>query len=448
MGISTSISSMTAPKKSLRGGVLMLGLSLVFLSLRHDMKYTRSIVTTTGELDNTDAITVLQEAQRQTRIKFINRLDTRVMADDRTKLDVNTVKFVKNTMHYLLEQVEEETGSEAKISVELLKDTLYDVMEQIEMEAIAATGTLNSTNTIQGAPSFVASDSVRPRDHNIVTGTSVAASDFHPDGPKIAIYMTTHVSEEHLEYLAKCWPAAMARLDILKNADLIVYTSSRNHDHIFHNLGFQNVTIYRYDEAIGPINAGVPTNMTPTEEFAQKQKGALTAMVDPWLANPSAPEASWVIANTSWFDAYDWVIRLNPDVMIRDDQWLLQQMRNTSIQGIFVKWYNKHRGIFLHTDFQHFDHMLLISKHLSKSICYKPSFKIIGLKSTSRQDFGACLTHKYLKWHFFPRSKSHVVTLGLGVFQVMNPLSFMSMISSSIVPITLMHMIKGNVFIN
>jgi hypothetical protein len=48
-----------------------------------------------------------------------------------------------------------------------------------------------------------------------------------------------------------------------------------------------------------------------------------------------------------WFDEYDWVIRLNPDVLILDDKWLLEIMRNSSIDGIFQDC----TVCLLHTDF-------------------------------------------------------------------------------------------------
>ena len=56
-----------------------------------------------------------------------------------------------------------------------------------------------------------------------------------------------------------------------------------------------------------------------------KQNGAVLAMVEPFRE-----------ANTDWFEGYDWVIRLNPDVLIRRGDWILQQMRNSSNDGIFI----------------------------------------------------------------------------------------------------------------
>jgi hypothetical protein len=187
----------------------------------------------------------------------------------------------------------------------------------------------------QGPTAVAPEASTKPQVH-----TPAAVSGMRPDGLKIAIYMTTHGSQSHLNYIHNCWPAAMTKLELLQNVDLIVYTSSPQHNSVFQSMGFRKVILHRYNETI------YPKRLT----FMQKQKGALTALVDPWLVNPWLPNSQWKLSNTSWFDDYDWVIRVNPDVMIRNDTWLLQQMRNPTIQGIFARW-DKTERLSLHTDF-------------------------------------------------------------------------------------------------
>jgi len=44
---------------------------------------------------------------------------------------------------------------------------------------------------------------------------------------------------------------------------------------------------------------------------------------------------SWA-GNTSAFDRYDWVIRLNPDVLVLNDTWIRATMRNKDVDAIFV----------------------------------------------------------------------------------------------------------------
>jgi len=74
------------------------------------------------------------------------------------------------------------------------------------------------------------------------------------------------------------------------------------------------------------------------------QEGAILALVEAY--------------KKGWFGGYDWVVRVNPDVLIRNDTFLLQSMANNSISGIFDDCLDRpcdggrncvHRKI--HTDF-------------------------------------------------------------------------------------------------
>jgi hypothetical protein len=126
---------------------------------------------------------------------------------------------------------------------------------------------------------------------------------------KLAIYMTTHLPREHLIYFP-CWNDAIQRMDIFKYADLILYTSSHPTSEQLTMLPFRNIIVKRYN------NTGY-------------QEGAIQSMIDPF------------VNNATWFDKYDWVIRINPDVLIRHDAWLIQTMMNTSFDGIFHDCYNQ-----------------------------------------------------------------------------------------------------------
>ena len=54
-----------------------------------------------------------------------------------------------------------------------------------------------------------------------------------------------------------------------------------------------------------------------------------------------------------WFDGYDWVIRLNPDVLIVNDTWILEQMRNETCDGVFGNC-NDSPSIHVNSDFTMF----------------------------------------------------------------------------------------------
>jgi len=97
---------------------------------------------------------------------------------------------------------------------------------------------------------------------------------------------------------------------------------------ILNILHFKNITIYNYTQM----------NVTDDAPFykrkAKKQQGAKQAMIDPF--------------KHGWFEAYDWVIRLNPDVLVRREKWIRQTMLNTSIDAMLV--YNDAANVY-HSDF-------------------------------------------------------------------------------------------------
>jgi hypothetical protein len=156
---------------------------------------------------------------------------------------------------------------------------------------------------------------------------------------KYVIYMTTHMSEDHIQFLTQCWPAALQTLSLLQQADFVVYTSL-NETSPYNPLLYDTlktphnqVLIHRYDQGHYGSNWRL-----------QKQEGAVLAMVDPFLSS-------------NWFDGYEWVLRLNPDVLIRRDKWLLQTMHNPNVDAIFVDWRRNFRHKFpqaLHSDFYAF----------------------------------------------------------------------------------------------
>lgn len=114
--------------------------------------------------------------------------------------------------------------------------------------------------------------------------------------------MTTHWSEEHQKFIP-CWEDASQRLLIFQSADLILYTSEEVPSHQLERLsaGFRTTTVHLYE------NPGY-------------QEGAVKALVDGFTSD--------------WFEGYDWVIRLNPDVLIRDDTWIRHTLTNSSVDAI------------------------------------------------------------------------------------------------------------------
>ena len=87
------------------------------------------------------------------------------------------------------------------------------------------------------------------------------------------------------------------------------------------------------------------------------------------------------------FKGYAWVVRLNPDVMIRRDDYIVTQMARTDIDGIFVKcgsnWASPKYAV--HTDFAIFRPNIL-----SASAFDDKSFKLNG--NSAERTFGGAVS--------------------------------------------------------
>ena len=97
------------------------------------------------------------------------------------------------------------------------------------------------------------------------------------------------------------------------------------------------------------------------------------------------------------------IIRLNPDVLIRNDQWLLQQMNNPELDGIFQLFYPKNnRGKkipFFHTDFYAF------RPHAANATVFANSYKTHGTAEENIQPgFATILKNK--RWERLPGAVS------------------------------------------
>ena len=111
----------------------------------------------------------------------------------------------------------------------------------------------------------------------------------------------------HQEFMP-CWETARQQLTLVRNADLILYTSGDVGSKDLEQLHFTNLIVKHY-------------------EPANYEEGAIQAVVDGFGSKGHQEK---------WFDRYDWVVRLNPDVLIMDDNWLLETMGNSSVDAIFV----------------------------------------------------------------------------------------------------------------
>jgi hypothetical protein len=122
------------------------------------------------------------------------------------------------------------------------------------------------------------------------------------------IYITTHLSNQHYTFFKYCWPGLLQSLPLFQRSDFMMFvTQKHEQDKIDMNL-IRSVF----------ARPGITVHVRPNPGY---QEGAVLALVEAY--------------KNGWFEGYDWVVRVNPDVLIRNDTYILQSMANNSISGIF-----------------------------------------------------------------------------------------------------------------
>lgn len=139
----------------------------------------------------------------------------------------------------------------------------------------------------------------------------------------VLLFITTSMSDQHLLFLRECWPLVVERSALLRQADVML---------------------------VGTLQPG--QSIAPgMDALRSAYKGYNTTLLDAVsLPNPGYAEGAMLAlheaAARKWFAPYDWVIRLNPDVLVLDDGWIVQQMQDPAVDALLVVCTS---GI--HTDF-------------------------------------------------------------------------------------------------
>jgi hypothetical protein len=146
--------------------------------------------------------------------------------------------------------------------------------------------------------------------------------------PTILLFLTTQASDSHVAFLHTRWPDLLNHSQLLRKADVMVFSTGDP------DLNSALTATFSLNPSCTVINFPNPGY----------QAGANVAM-------------SWA-ANSSAFEGYNWVIRLNPDVLILNDTWIYETMRNKNVDAIFVDCREKcsisnctSPRILIHTDF-------------------------------------------------------------------------------------------------
>ena len=144
----------------------------------------------------------------------------------------------------------------------------------------------------------------------------------------VLLFLTTHASDFHMSVLQTQWPNLFHRSRMLRQADVIIFSTGSPES----------------NEKLAATFSLSPKCTVVSFPNPGKQSGANLAMY--WAANSSA------------FDGYEWVLRLNPDVLILNDTWLCQTMGDSDVDAIFVDCKDQcsvgncsHPEVLIHTDF-------------------------------------------------------------------------------------------------
>mmetsp|Transcript_24523 Transcript_24523/g.64008 ORF Transcript_24523/g.64008 Transcript_24523/m.64008 type:complete len:274 (-) Transcript_24523:64-885(-) len=125
----------------------------------------------------------------------------------------------------------------------------------------------------------------------------------------VVLYITTAASHQHWSYF-ECLPALIKTSPMLMKADVIVYVGNHMSEDSKHKM---NQLLDQWPVGNRIVHYG---------DNPGKQEGA--------------KYAAHVGFSSGWFRGYDWVIRINPDVVIYNDNLIWPLMQKAENWGIFV----------------------------------------------------------------------------------------------------------------
>ena len=146
-------------------------------------------------------------------------------------------------------------------------------------------------------------------------------------------------------FLRYCWQNILARSNLLREADVAVFLNPSD-----------TATARRYQamELLRHTFAHNPNLKVYLRAPQRKQDGANGAMYD-------------AIAS-GFFSDYDWIIRVNPDVIVRDDSFLIESMSDPSISALLINCDKK--TVNTHTDFFALRPQVLSTETFPKDVKY------------------------------------------------------------------------------
>lgn len=145
---------------------------------------------------------------------------------------------------------------------------------------------------------------------------SAAPIDNAPLFPRILLFITTHITEWHMKALQQCWPYIIQNSKLVAMADIFIFSTNTNQTE-------SKVMLSTIDKLFVPAN----------DMYSRTYNKQQTPRNVTFLAheNPGYQEGSNLAlkeaaVHPNWFTGYDWIVRINPDVLIYNDTWILDIM--------------------------------------------------------------------------------------------------------------------------
>lgn len=198
-----------------------------------------------------------------------------------------------------------------------------------------------------------------------------------PKTPRILVFITTIFSDSHIQYLYCCWPKLLRSSKLFQRQDTHFMIFSNNETVVEQTVirRVQNIFDF-YDNTLSQpkftMKFASHDDLATLRYYPKRNSSSSSTPVSrrnttTKVKNPTQDHDEWEYffqsgANLGlklgfehgWFsETYDWMIRLNPDVLIRNSSWLLETMsdRVNAVDGIFVECDNPNLPHKLHTDF-------------------------------------------------------------------------------------------------
>lgn len=196
---------------------------------------------------------------------------------------------------------------------------------------------------------------------------------------KILLYITTLYSTTHRNYLHCCWPKLLKESRLLKHADVLIFSNNltaieNNNDENI--LDYSRSLFQQYNPSV-KFQFASERDLQPLRDFGGgwdfKQYGANMAVQ--------------LGFSQGWFAEYDWVIRINPDVLIRQSDFIMEHMQDDAVDGIFALCGSK-----LNTDF--FVVRPSAVQNHSAAFAPPPETNILNAELTARRNFQHILDQK------------------------------------------------------